>query len=347
MKLKYLLFCSVLFLACKENYIESAENKGKVNLPTVKMVNLTLSNEPIPIEASGMIGAKAEVNLSFKLGGIIQQLYAEETQYVRKGQLLASLRTNEIDAQVLKAQQAVQKAERDLVRIKKMFADTAATLENVEDLTTQLKVAQSDLDIAQFNQQYAKIVAPVSGKVLKKFVENNELISPGAPVYRIATNKGKGYILKIGVADKDVIRIKLGDRAEVHLDAYPDAIFEANVTEIAEAADPRTGVFPVEITLKSQKERPLRNGFIGKVKLLPSRQANYHKIPMSALVEGYREKANIYTLHNGKVTKISVRPAFIGDDFFTISEGKLADINEVITEGAAFVKEGMEVEVIR
>ena len=73
------------------------------------------------------------------------------------------MRTNEIDAQVLKAERALQKAKRDLERVQKMYADSAATLENVQDLTTLVQVSEADVDVAKFNQTYAKIISPVSG----------------------------------------------------------------------------------------------------------------------------------------------------------------------------------------
>ena len=349
MKYSFLPFLFVLsFLSCKEKYVDenTLEASTKTNIPAVRVANIVLTTDPIPIEASGTVGAKAEVKLAFKTGGIINKIFVKETQRIRKGQLLASLRTTEIDAQVKKAEQGVAKATRDLTRIKKMYADSVATLENVEDLTTVLDLAKSDLEIATFNQEYSKIVAPVSGKVLKKLAENNELIGPGVPVFLIATNAGKGYNLKIGVADKDVIRLHLGDKASILFDAYSDIEFSAIVSEIGEAADPRTGVFPIELSIQAQKEHPLKNGFIAKVQLFPSNQAAYYKIPMNALVEGYKSKANIYTIHENKAEKISIQPAYIGNDFFTISENGLNGIEQVITDGAAYLKDGMEVMVV-
>ena len=350
-KMKQVLFFLLLLISissCKENYTETEQEKTKEKTKTasVRISPVERTSEPIPIVASGTIGSKAEINLSFKIGGIIQRLYAKETQSVKKGQLLASLSTTEIDAQVMKAKQAVQKWERDLVRVKKMYADTAATLENVEDLSTQVAVAKSDLAIAEFNQQYAKITAPVSGRILKRFSENNELVGPGTPVFRIATNNGKGFALNIGVADKDVIRIKIGDPAKVTFDAHANTTFDATVTEIAEAADPRTGVFPIELTILAQKGKLLKNGFIGKVQLSPSRQDPYIKVPINALVEGYQNKANIYTVKDGVAIKQVVQPLYIGNDFFTISDNQLVGIDEVVTDGAAYLKEGLAVKIV-
>ena len=344
----YLLILVLCSFACKETFVSEQEiaESTQNNITAVRVGQPTLSEDPIPIEASGIVGSKTELNLSFKIGGFIEQLNIRENQRVKKGQVLATLRTTEIDAQVMKAKQAVQKAERDVVRIQNMYADSVATRENVDDLTTQLEVTKSDLAIAEFNQQYAKIIAPVSGRVIKRFAEANELINPGQPVFQIASNDGKGFVLTIGVADKDVIQLKRGDRAEVQFDAFPNQIIPASLTEISESADARTGVFPIELTLAYQKGVQLRNGFIGKVKLYPSNIAPYYKIPINALVEGYRDKANIYSVENNRAKKLSIQPLYIGKDFFSISKNQLKGLPIIITDGAAYVKEGMEVKVV-
>lgn len=327
--------------SCKQEYegqqIE-ADQTPKVQL--VKIAPLVATKTPIPIEASGMISSKAEMNLSFKIGGIIERLGALEGQRVRKGQLLAQLKTTEIDAQVLKAQQGVDKAKRDVVRIEKLYVDTVATLEQVEDLTTLLELAEADLEIAQFNQEYARIIAPTSGRLLKQFAEENELVGAGAPIFRLASSGKDAYIIKIGVADRDVIRLKINDKAEVRLDAMPTKVLTAYVSEIAQAADPRTGVFEIELTINKSINLPLRNGFIGKVKLFPSNQETYYKIDMNALVEGYQNKANIYIPINDTARKVTIRPEYIGGDYFTVSTEQLENVTAVITDGAAYLKDG-------
>jgi len=149
--------CICLFAACKTDYPgqEAKTNSTNAAIP-VEVVELKLSKEIIPIEAGGTIGAKEETKLSFKIGGVIDGMNAKEGQYIRKGTVLARLNTTEINAQVMKARQAKDKLQRDLDRAKKLYAEQAATLEQVEGLTTALEVASSDLEIAGFNQSYAR-----------------------------------------------------------------------------------------------------------------------------------------------------------------------------------------------
>ena len=284
-----------LFLSCKQNFVvenEDSNTRSSQARPVI-VEYLSETKEPIPIEASGLLGSEAEMNLSFKVGGIIAQMNVEEGSRVRKGQTLAKLRTTEIDAQVVKAQQSRDKAERDLNRIKGLYADSAATLEQVQNLQTTFDVAKADLEIAQFNRSYARIVAPARGRVLKRFAESNELIGAGSPIFKLASDEGKGFILTIGVSDRDIIRVQMNDKAEVQFDAYPEKVFTAHVSEIAEAADPQTGTFEIELQV-DPNGAILKNGFVGKVILFPSNEANYIKISLDALVEGSEDLANIY-----------------------------------------------------
>lgn len=342
-----ILLLAITSFSCKQDYVESNTATTEESAVPVKVAELRLSRAPLPIVASGTVAGKEEMKLSFKVGGIIERMYADEGQRVRKGQLLAKLRTTEIDAQVLKARQAADKARRDLERIEKLYQDTAATLEQVQDLRTALEVAEADLEIAEFNQEYARIVAPVPGRILQRFTEPNELIEPGTPIFALASSAGQAFILEVGVADKHVMRLKLGDRAEARFDALPGDPLPAVVSEMAEAADPRTGTFPIELSLRPG-QRELRNGFIGTVRIFPSQQAPYFPIPMDALVEGYQTRANIFVPDsNGTVArKMAVNPQYIGKNFFTVPQRQLDSFRQVITGGSAYLRDGAPIRVI-
>lgn len=335
-----LLFLLAL-VSCKTDYAgqEPTITPADASVP-VEVVSISPTTEPIPVEAGGTIGAKQEARLAFKIGGILDGVYAREGQYVRKGTTLARLKTTEIDAQVMKARQARDKMQRDLERVQKLYADSAATLEQVEALTTGLEVANSDLEIATFNQAYAKITAPVSGRIVKKLAEPGELIAPGTPIFLLTGEGQNSYVLRVGVADRDLLAIALGDRAEVRLDAYDGQVVPARVTEIAAAADPRTGTFEIELTLDG-KGKTLRNGFIGRAKISPSKTLPHYRLPLDALVEGDGQLVRVfYPDANGKATSKEVRISRLLDDAFVVPAGELAGITEVITAGAAYLTNG-------
>lgn len=349
-KISFILLSTVLLFgsACKQQYEGATiSTEAQAEGTPVRIEALQSTSEPIPIEAGGVLSTKKEMNLSFKIGGFIDRLYTDEGQRVGAGQLLAQLNPTEINAQVIKARQQVEKLERDLQRLKKLYADTAATLEQVQDLSTALEVAEADLDIAEYNQQYSKIYAPSGGRVLRRFAETNELVQPGQPIFQVAGDGKNAFILNIGVADRDVVRLQLGDRADIRFDAYPGENFTAYVSEIAEAANPATGAFDLELAVNPAGKN-LRNGFIGKVTLYPGRQAPYYRIPMDALVEGYRDRAKVFLADSSRTKAVShaVHPGYIGAEFFTIPTTDLPADAYVITAGAAYLKDGAKIRVM-
>jgi len=349
-KLIVLFFCLYLG-ACKQyTTIPIAETKDAIdNLPIVRTEKLSLTNAPIPIHSIGTIGIREVQNLSFKTGGIIEKIYVKATQKVQKGQLLATVSNTDIDGQAQKAQQVLDKATRELAVIQKMYADTAATLTQVENLKTNAEIAKANLKTAQSNQAYTKIIAPARGRILQRLAENNELIRPGIPILQLATNGQKGLVIKTNISDKAITKLQLNDKAIIRFDAYPKQDFKAYVSQIAEVADSNTGTYAIELNFENTNKLVFKSGFIGKITLYPSKQLPYYKIDLNALVEGYENKVNLFSLTtNGAkniAKKISISPDYIGSNFFTTYEPKLEEDLLIITEGAAYLSDGMEVQV--
>jgi multidrug efflux pump subunit AcrA (membrane-fusion protein) len=152
--------------------------------------------------------------------------------------------------------------------------------------------------------------------------------------------------MRIGLADRDLVRLKIGDKAEIHFDAYPNTVFQAKVSELAEIADPRTGTFEVELELQSN-QKPLKSGFVGKAHIYPSEKLSYYKIPMSALVEATQEQAFVFVPSaDGKTAiKKTIQPETIGATFFTVSANEKLKLKEVITDGNMYLLDGSEISV--
>lgn len=307
----------------------------------------TKLNSEIPVITSGILNAKTETKLSFKIGGIIQAIRVDEGQTFAAGQLLATLDQSEIQSQVSQAQSALGKTERDLKRAKNLYEDTVATLEQVQNANTAYEVAQADLQIAQFNQRYSAIYARTPGRVLQRFAEVGELITPGSPVFLVASN-ADAQVIRVGISDRDIIRLQYNDKAEVRFDAYGDEPFEAFVSEIAERADMRTGTYEVELTVKPQGKK-LKNGFVGKVKIYPSSQEEFYQIPMRALAEGDQKTAYIFIpTKDQKAQKIALPVANIENNSFTVAKKDFPkEIKEVITDGVGYLSDNAPIKIIR
>lgn len=346
---KYLFLFSLVALlgACSpEAKAPQEANTVDKNLVSVQVEAVVPASEVSPIISSGRVASKEEIKLSFKIGGVIEQIRVDEGDRVRKGQLLAKLDPAEISAQVSQANSATDKAKRDLARAERLYKDTVITLEQLENLRTALEVAEADLQIASFNQSRSAIYAQSSGTILRRMAEAGELTNPGAPILVMAANQS-AQIIRIGLSDVDVVKIKLGDKAKVFFDAWPGETFNAKVSEIAASADPASGTFEVELNIEKSNKQ-VKNGFVGKVQLLPASQAEYLKIPMAAIVEADQDHAIVYVpdTSSEKAIRMALSPYEISNDALLIPASRYGSIEQVITEGAKYIKADSRIAIV-
>ncbi|WP_108424551.1 efflux RND transporter periplasmic adaptor subunit [Flagellimonas amoyensis] len=335
------LALATLLLSCGNNNGASQGNhEVAVNLYSVEHKEMVQ-----PVYASGLLFSETEAVLSFKIGGIIQEIFVEEGDAVKKGQLLARLDLTEINAQVVQAKNGVEKSERDLARVRSLYADSVATLENLQDLTTSLNVAKEGLRIAAFNQRFAEIRAVSNGRIVRKMKNKGELVSPGMPVFYMNDTGDDQWKLQVGIADKDWVRLKEGDRATLTFDAYPETGFEGTVLRMAEGADPTNGSYQVEIQVDPNGKK-FAAGLFAEAKIIPSDPISYQVIPVEALVDGSGEKGFVFTMDGeDKVKKIPIEVAFMLDNKIAVKNG-LENVQDVISAGSGYLTEYSTVKVI-
>lgn len=312
-----------------------------------------------PITGTGVLSSKAEMKASFKLGGILSRINVDEGDEVKRGQILAVLRATEVEVAVEQAGQGVAKAERDLARARSLFEGSAATREQLDDATTAASIARSQMRAARFNQDNSVIRAPANGRVLRRLAEPNELVGPGQPVL-VLSGDSSGWVMRVSLADRDVVRITEDTPAEVEMSAWPGAGLPGHVAEIASAASV-LGTYEIEIAVSEPKAttapRPpetrampenmtLRSGMIGKVRISPPTTKIVSMVPASALRDGEGKSATVWqAMPDGTVVAHRVKVAFFVDNLAAISEG-LDNVDAVVTDGAAYLTERSKVAVV-
>ena len=367
--MRYTLLLSLtVAAACGGN----AEGRGAPPeaVTPVQMADVVPAGQSAAVSVSGTLGAKDEVTLSFKIAGIVARVLVDEGARVRRGQLLASLDLREIDALVAKATAGAEKARRDAARVERLYRDSVATLAQWQDAQTARDAAEADLRAARVNHEYASITAPADGVVLLKLANAGQMLGAGAPVIQFASN-ARGRVLRAGVPDRDAVRLAVGDAAEVAFEAIPDRVFKGKVAQIGAAADPRTGLYVVEVALEGVQALP--SGLVGRAVISPQRprpgvdrrvprEASVAKpdamsttnatpsgavyaIPAEALVEGSAADGVVYTVDAAGARARRVTVALVGLDRDRVLVRGLDGVTRVVRSGAAWLRDSARVEI--
>lgn len=363
-----ILALAVIIWGCSTQAQNSA---NKLSPKKVEAATANLVEHQTTVFATGPLAAASEAKLSFKTGGIIARVLVREGQKVRKGQLLAELRLDEIHAQnqqaslgqeeaaisLDNARLALQLAERDYRNISGLYADSVATLEQLENVEVRLNNAKNQLsaaekglayrqqgvEVAQFNLQYSSIVAPADGVILRQFAEANELVGPGNPIFLFGSQQ-EAQVLKVAVSDKAIVHLKLGDTATIQFDAYPDTDFQGFVRELAGTSDPFTGTYSVEIEL-AQQPLQLLNGFIGSASIKTQTRHPFISIPVNSLLKADGKNGQVMIIENGRAQLRLITIKELYQEQLLLSDGLKAG-EKVITAGAGYLEEGEHVQAL-
>jgi RND family efflux transporter MFP subunit len=348
MKIHYYLFGFAILsqIGCQSE----SKDAGQINTTRstqdqsfVKTALVEQDSQVATIQSMGVIVSKTEGKPAFKTGGVVDRTYFKEGDLVHQGQLLATLLKTEIDAQVNQAMEAVEKAQRDLHRVTNLHADSVATLEQVQNATTALQVAQQSQTIARFNQQYSEVRSPISGKIVHQLVHEGEIAGPGQPVCVILGVSNQDWRIKTGLIDRDWSQINKGDLARVSLDAYPGQIYEAIVSDKAVIAGDASGTLDIELMFKKQPPS-LAAGMICKLQIQPGVTKMVTSIPIEALVNTNGKQANVFAVEQGKAKMIPIMISRIHGSRVIVESG-LEGIGEVVTIGAVYLEEGDQIVV--
>lgn len=149
---------------------------------------------------------------------------------------LANRRTvpiRQLDVAASRAQ--VNQAEAALRNAQSAAGLVAQRAREVDAARAALAQARASLDLATISRSNAVLRAPIAGTVLSRNVEVGDLVVAGSPVMTIG-DLSSPY-LRIFVAETDLGRVKLGQAAEVRVDAFPDRVIRGTVEEISNRAE--------------------------------------------------------------------------------------------------------------
>jgi len=293
--LKYLLIATVviivLIIVGKKSGVVGKKIVLKVSTEKVEKRTLTET-----ITANGKIQPKTEVKISADVSGEITELFVEDGDSVKQGDLLLKINpdiylstierleasVNSSKSQLLQTEAQLLEKKQNYDRNKKLFEKETISKAEFESIEIAYKIAQANLSSSQFavqsseaslkeaneNLRKTQIFSPISGIVTKLNIEKGERVvgtaqMTGTEIMRIANLNNME--VKIDVNENDIVRVSKNDTALIEVDAYLDHKFKGIVTEIANSAN-TDGVSADQVTNFEVKIRILPESYKALVK---------------------------------------------------------------------------------
>jgi RND family efflux transporter MFP subunit len=356
-RLKYWVVPVILFAAGMIIFRSGVISSGKAQPQIDDVVSIKVAQvqytETVPTLAlNGSVEGKTAATISAKLAGRIEEVLVQEGQKVKGGDPLVKLESTELANAVRTAQDAVTKAQinldlatADYNRYSKLYSIGAVSQQQFEAAEAKLKSAQADLsststgrDNAQQQYGYGMLVAPVDGVVANKAATIGQVVAPGAALM-VVEDISQVYAV-VNIEQKDLGRVKLGQKASVAVDAYPDKLFEGVVEIINPEAGAANRMFRTKVKIDNSGGE-LRPGMFTKVQLEVGASTQVLTVPQAAVTQ----KQGLYYVFIVENNKASRRQLEIGDvagDIIQVKAGLQAG-EKVVISNVNQLKDGQAV----
>jgi membrane fusion protein (multidrug efflux system) len=167
--------------------------------------------KPEPIEATvrvpGNLGASRKVELKTETGGRVVQIAFREGASVKAGALLLRLFDDDLQAAVAKTQAKAKMAKSTVDRKRQVQAAEALSKQDLETAETDLASAEADLALAQAQLRKARVLAPFSGVVGIRSVEEGQTVSAGQSVAVISQQDPWRIVFSIPENQAGVVKV--------------------------------------------------------------------------------------------------------------------------------------------
>ena len=291
------------------------------------------------VEAKGQLKPISSSVVSPSVDGTVDSINVQAGQSVNEGDVLMTIKNDELDRNVAEAQRAVAAAQEDLANAQKAAAAAQATpttdvdgasaaagisaasadTNAVSAAQRSLASAQANLDQANAKAASRTVTAPSSGSIVELNAKVGATVTGGMIMGESDTSGGKQCMqiadlskmkVTVQVGEKDIAKIAVGQSANVTYPAFPDIVSQGTVTAIASVAnsDSNNGggsvTFNVDILIEAPDAR-LKPGMTAEVSVVTEQLDDVVMVPTMALMteDGEHYYVNVATDDEGKQTR--------------------------------------------
>ncbi len=347
MKKRYRYFAGgagVLFLlivAVRIFTSNGAEETRRQNIPIVKLETPVRETVKVTLQFTGDVIAIQQAAIFSKVSGNIERIYTDIGTRVPRGHILALIDTTELYQTYQQANATAENAHLTFRRTQELYNQNLVSKQDLDNAEAADKIAKASLDAAATRLSYAKITAPFSGYVTKRYLDAGALVTPNSSILFTLMDIDQMKIM-INVLEKNIPQVGLGKKAVITVDAYPGRTFEGTVTRLSDAVDLSTRTMAVEIDIPNPGH-DLKAGMFANVLLLVEQHPDAMTVPTQSLLSD-DSGSYVFVVRQDTARRANVAPGIEQEGRTEILRG-LGPGDSVVTVGQQFARNGGPVRV--
>ncbi len=346
----------VAVIAIAVYLFSGGKKETKVSFTTAKVEKTNIQNS---ITATGTIEPVTSVTVGTQVSGIVSHLYVDYNSVVKKGQVIAELDKTNLTSELNTARANLSSAQSSLDyelnnynRYKTLYDKGLVSADEFETAKLsylkakeQVTTARESVQKAQTNLGYATITSPIDGVVLSKSVEEGQTVAASfntPELFTIAQDLTDMRVIA-DIDEADIGGVQEGQRVTFTVDAFPDDLFEGQVTQVRQQATTESNVVTYEVVISApNNDLKLKPGLTANVTIFTLEKNDVLAVPSKALrfmpndaflqkgqtIEDVEAKSKVWTLEG---------------NVFKAHKVEIGTNNGILTEIVSGIAEGTEI----
>jgi len=340
-----------VFFSCSDTENKQSEDsQTDAKITTVKVANPQQRSFTSALHIIGNALPNKQVNIHAMEGGFLSELNKDIGARVNKGDVLAVLNNPELARELEINKVAKEVAEANYLRFKKVIEKTPelTTLQEFEKAEATFLMANAKYKATINRDSLLSIRAPFSGIITERNVELGELIQSGInnsnaqPLFEMMDIET--IRLTIALLETEVDNISKGMMASITFTELPGEEFTTKVSRMANVIHNRTKTMEVQLDIPNRNGK-IKAGMYANVEIQLQSSGDKISLPNEALI-AIKSEFFILQVKNGVVYKVHIKKGLTNTKFFEVLSNEVNENSQIIVEGKAMVKTGMQVKVI-
>ncbi|RKY31476.1 MAG: hypothetical protein DRP74_04765 [Candidatus Omnitrophota bacterium] len=343
--------------------------KPQIPLVMVRVYQATSTDFRDILPVMGTVKGKTEVELRFEINGVIEKINFREGEKIKKGDLIANLDPKEARLKVTYAQNKLNSAQANYNSLRKKLeihqrlfeagAIIKSKLEEVElecdSAKFQVETARSEKELAENELQKTCLYASKDGIMGPRDAEEGEFVTPQDKIGSLF--EINEVLVEVGVVERDINKIKVGQKAKVYVDAYPNIAFDGTVDNIYPVVEGKSRTLTTKIKVLNP-EGLLLPGMFSRAEIFVVELQDALIIPTISLIPAGQNlnfvpaviKKSIERDENGEpqTGTIKLKPLELGyvtSDYAQVTEG-LEEDDLIVVEAQGEIQDLTKVKII-
>jgi membrane fusion protein (multidrug efflux system) len=316
---------------------KSKQNQARQTSTVVRIMVATPAKLREVIKASGTLLADEEVDLPFETSGKIIDIFFTEGTHVQKGQLLAKLNDDELEAELGKLKFQEKLAQEKVERQRVLLEKEAVSQESYDQLKTDLQGTESEIEILRARIAETEIHAPFNGIIGLRYVSEGAFVTSSTLIARLV--KIQPLKIDFSIPERYAGMVKPGVKLTFRME-NTENIFAARVYAVEPRIDPKTRTIALRAIYENLHEE-LQPGRFVSLELVIREKDDALQIPTECIIpELGGEK--VFLIRDGKAQSSQVRTGLRTEETIEILDG-ISPGDTVVVSGIMQLTNGMQV----